>query len=139
MTHPVSIHHINFIVKDLEESVSAYRRMLRLGPFTYDALPKRGVRTARINLGGTWLVLVSPSRLDSVPGQFLKSNGEGFFLLSFGVNDLDAALAYYEDNGAITPGANIRQGLQDWRVIDLKTEDALGAVFHLTDLKNADD
>lgn len=135
MTHPTSIHHINFIVADLEEGVAKYQRLLGLGAFELEDLPERGARTARIQLGETWLVLVAPTRPDSVPGRFLAERGEGFFLLSFGVDDLDAALADYETRGVIEPGANVRSGLMDWRVVDLDTEDALGAMFHLTEVK----
>jgi methylmalonyl-CoA/ethylmalonyl-CoA epimerase len=135
MAHPISIHHINFIVADLEESVAQYQNLLGLGAFEVEDLPERGARTARIQLDGTWLVLVSPTRPDSVPGRFLAARGEGFFLLSFGVSDLDDALADYEARGTLAPGSKIRSGLMDWRVIDLQTEDTLGSMFHLTEVK----
>lgn len=134
MTYPKSIHHINFIVANLEASVSKYQNLLGLGNFEFEDLPERRARTAKINLDGTWLVLVSPTQADSVPGHFLKAKGEGFFLLSFGVKDLESALDFYESNGTVPNGASLRAGLQDWQVIDLKTERALGAKFHLTNL-----
>ena len=134
MAHPVSIHHVNFIVADLEASMAEYQGRLGLGAFEIEDLPARGVRTARINLGGTWLVLVSPTRADSVPGRFLEMQGEGFFLLSFGVRDLENALKFYEANGSLAPGGTIRDGVMDWRVIDLQTQEALGAKFHLTEV-----
>ena len=134
MEHPKSIHHINFIVANLQESIEKYQTLLGLGAFEIEDLPKRGVKTARINLGGTWLVLVSPTRADSVPGQFLKTQGEGFFLLSFGVGDLKSALKYYESNGLLASGSAIRNGILDWRVIDLQTQEAFGAKFHLTEV-----
>ena len=133
MTQPTSIHHINFIVENLEESISQYQTLLGLGSFEIEDLSARGARTARLNLNGVWLVLVSPTRPDSVPGRFLQTHGEGFFLLSFGVNDLDSALKYYEASGIIAPSSAVRKGLMDWRVIDLNTQDALGAMFHLTE------
>ena len=78
MNTPTHIHHINFIVKDLEVQVKRYQDMLGLGEFEFEQLPKRGVATARILLGQTWLVLVSPLRADSLPGRYLQKNGEGF-------------------------------------------------------------
>ncbi len=134
MISPISIHHINFIVSDLEDSVAKYSRILNLGPFDFDSLPDRGARTARVKLGESWLVLVCPTRLDSVPGQFLAAHGEGFFLLSFGVSDLEAALKHYEIAGIVELGSKVRSGLMDWRVFDLQTEEALGVKFHLTEV-----
>lgn len=134
MASPVSIHHINFIVSDLEDGVEKYSRLLRVGPFEFDDLPERGARTAKVKLGESWLVLVSPARSESVPGKFLQAHGEGFFLLSFGINDLDTALEYYENVGVTPPNAKPRSGLMDWRVFDLDTEGTLGAKFHLTEV-----
>ena len=72
-------------------------------------------------------------RADSLPGRYLQENGEGFFLLSLGIKGLDAALKDYEARGVIAPDTAIRDGLMDWRVVDLDTKDALGARFHLTE------
>ena len=137
MTSPTTIHHINFIVEDLEASVERYQRLLRVGPFEFADLPDRSVSTARVLLGETWLVLVSPTHKDSVPGRYLKQRGEGFFLLSFGINNLDQALQNFENHGLLKPNSTIRQGIMDWRVIDLQTEDLLGANFHLTEVNTA--
>lgn len=134
MTSPKTIHHINFIVADLDESVRAYQELLALPAFEFETLPSRGVRTARVNIGGVWLVLVCPEDEACAPGRFLAENGEGFFLLSFGVDDLDAALSAYERQGHTGSGSKPRKGLMNWRVADLDTQDRLGALFHLTEL-----
>lgn len=134
MTQLTSIHHINFVVKDLQASVRSYEKTLGLTGFEYSELPERGVSTARLSLGGVWLVLVSPHNEDSVPGRHLKKHGEGFFLLSFGVNDLEKALAEFAERGTIVSTDIVRQGLLDWRVADLDTGAALGEMFHLTEI-----
>ncbi|MFK8021822.1 MAG: VOC family protein [Pseudomonadales bacterium] len=133
MTTLTTIHHINFIVKDLNASVADYRRVLGLGEFLHEELIERGVSTARILLGGVWLVLVSPHSAHSIPGRYLKENGEGFFLLSFGVNDLKDALAEMATRGTVSNTNIARRGLSDWLVADLNTSASLGAYFHLTE------
>ena len=134
MTQLTSIHHINFVVKDLQASVTAYKQTLGLTDFEFADLPERGVSTARVQLGGVWLVLVSPHDENSVPGRHLKKHGEGFFLLSFGVDDLEASLADFAAHGVIPSPDIIRQGLRDWRIADLDTTAALGEMFHLTEI-----
>lgn len=133
MAQLTSIHHINFVVKDLQASVRAYENTLGLSGFEYAQLPDRGVSTARILLGGVWLVLVSPHNENSVPGRHLKEHGEGFFLLSFGVNDLEEALEEFAERGTISSPDIVRQGILDWRIADLGTAAALGEMFHLTE------
>jgi len=132
MTVLNSIHHINFVVADIETAVEAYQSTLGLGPFEYEELPERGVSTARARVGDVWIVLVSPHDEDSVAGRHLKDHGEGFFLLSFGVDNLDQALTELLQRGTASTGNGARPGILGWRVADLATEDSLGVRFHLT-------
>ena len=127
-----SVHHINFIVADLDDAVQAYQNTLGIGPFEYEELLERGVSTARVRVGEVWIVLVSPQSQDSVAGRYLKDHGEGFFLLSFSVDDLDRAVAEFAQRGATPSNSRVRSGILGWRVADLETEDRLGARFHLT-------
>ncbi len=126
------IHHINFIVADIDTAVEAYQSTLGLGPFEYEELPERGVSTARAQVGDAWIILVSPHDEHSVAGRHLKDHGEGFFLMSFGVDNLDQALTALAQLGAAPTGSSARPGILDWRVADLETEDSLGVRFHLT-------
>ena len=132
MTVLNSVHHINFIVADIDAAVEAYQSRLGLGPFEYEELPERGVSTARAQVGDAWIVLVSPHDEDSVAGRHLKDHGEGFFLMSFGVDNLDEALVEFTRRGAIPAGSSVRSGILGWQVADLETEDSLGVRFHLT-------
>jgi methylmalonyl-CoA/ethylmalonyl-CoA epimerase len=127
-----SIHHINFIVADLDAAVQAYQNILGIGPFEYKKLPKRGVSTARVRVGDVWIVLVSPQCENSVAGRYLKAHGDGFFLMSFGVDNLDQAMAELAQRGALPTDRTARAGILDWQVVDLETEDILGVRFHLT-------
>lgn len=132
MTVINSIHHINFIVADIDAAVEAYQSRLGLGPFEYEELPDRSVSTARALVGGVWLVLVSPQREDSEAGRYLKNHGEGFFLMSFGVDNLDQAMVELAQRGATPVDRRARSGILGWRVADLETEDSLGVRFHVT-------
>ncbi len=110
------IHHLNFIVRDLEASLPAWERLLGCEATRRDALPERGVVAARFRLGPTWLVLVQPTRTDSVPGRFLAEHGEGFFLLSFAV---DSLAAEEERLGEAAFASVPRPGADGWQVRDL--------------------
>jgi methylmalonyl-CoA/ethylmalonyl-CoA epimerase len=127
-----SIHHINFIVADLNAAVQAYQEVLGIGPFEFAELPQRGVSTARVRVGEVWIVLVSPQCEDSVAGRYLEAHGDGFFLMSFGVDNLDRAMAELAQRGALPADRTAHTGILDWRVADLETEDSLGVRFHLT-------
>lgn len=124
-----SIHHINFVVADLDASVSAYQDVLGIGPFQREELPERCVSTARVQIGDIWVVLVSPHQDDCDVGRYLAAHGEGFFLMSFGVDDLDRAIGALAARGTVAGDA--RAGLLDWQVADLNTEKSLGVRYQV--------
>ncbi len=126
------IHHINLLVADLDHALALWRRQLGLADFIEDSLEGRGVRTARIRLGETWLVLVQPVS-EGEPMRQLRERGEGLFLLSLGVSDLDQAVAKVKEGGGDTTSAEPRRGLENWRVIDLDPSLIAGAPVQLAE------
>ena len=111
---PRGIHHVNFIVRDLDAAIPHFEETLGLDPFEVVDHAARGARVARSRVGESWFVLVSPYDPDSVPGRFLEEHGEGFFLLSLGVDEVEEP----------------RDGILDWQVEDLG--ELHGANFQVT-------
>lgn len=128
-----SIHHINFVFRDLDAAVRHFESVLGLGPFRVEELDERGAVTARALIGETWLVLVSPTREDSVPGRFLQEHGEGFFLLSFGVADIDKTIAAMKGRLNGSDFGDVRTGAGKWRIADLPADQTLGIPLQLTE------
>ncbi len=117
------IHHINFIVRDLEAAVPVYERILGQPVTRRDHLSDRGVDIARFELGHTWLILVQPVKQGTEPARFLDEQGEGFFLLSFDVESVaDAA-----PTSGVAPQGPSRDGLDDWHIQDLDPAATFGA------------
>jgi len=125
------IHHLNFVVRDLDAACERFRVLLELQEFERIDHAPRGAHIARAKLGESWLVLVCPYDPDSVPGRHLAEHGEGFFLLSVGSDDFDGHLAELADRGALAAPAEVRSGILDWRIADLPS--ACGALLQLTD------
>ena len=125
------IHHLNFLVRDLEVAVQRYQQLLGVSEVLYGDLAGREVRTARFRVGDVWWVLVQPTTTGSVAARHLEQHGEGFFLLSLEVASLDAAMAQVTSAGGEFTSAEPRQGLADWQVIDLNAEQFFGAQLQL--------
>lgn len=126
------IHHLNFIVRDLDAAVPVWEKLLGVPVARRDVLTERGVIAARFRLGETWLVLVQPTRPDSVPGRFLAAHGEGFFLLSLGVESLAGEQARLGDAAFSGP---VRTGADGWQVRDLNRALVAGVQLQLTEEK----
>jgi methylmalonyl-CoA/ethylmalonyl-CoA epimerase len=123
------VHHINFIVRDLEAAVVGWERILGRGVDARHRLEKRGVDTARFDLGGTWVVLVQPTG-PGAPADYLAANGEGFFLLALDADSLDAEA---ERLGPSLLRGDTRTGLDGWRVRDLEVGQTFGAQLQLAE------
>ena len=127
------VHHINFLVCDLNKAVENYQNFLGFSGFVFDSIESRAVKTARIKLADTWLVLVQPLDEESEPAKHLAKFGEGFFLMSFATNDLKTDVGRLTNNDVDMQSFVKRQGLENWSVIDLPTEQFFGAQLQLTE------
>lgn len=125
------VHHINFLVKDLEQAIERYQRLLGITISELDELPARGVRTARVRLGETWIVLVQPTGSDGVPARHLAQHGEGFFLISYQVDDLAIAAEKVAASSETAITAKPRKGLDDWQLLDLPAGELFGVSTQL--------
>lgn len=125
------IHHINFVVRDLQTAAERFGRLLGQSPGPVERLPGRGVEIVRFRLGDAWLVLVHPVDPDSVPGRYLAEHGEGFFLLSCQVPDAMAAAAELDQAGFRVLQDRPRRGLDDWQVMDIDPDDLFGINLQL--------
>ncbi len=85
------VHHINFLVADLDEAGDRYKDHFGLKSVEFEMLPARGAATARFDLNGVWIVLGQPVDDESEPARVLRQQGEGVFMVSFEVNDLEDA------------------------------------------------
>jgi methylmalonyl-CoA/ethylmalonyl-CoA epimerase len=126
------VHHINFIVEDLADGIRRFQAILDKPPERTDTLAERGALTASFKLGDTWLVLVQPTRADSTPGRHLAEHGEGFFLLSLETEDLAGEAARIDTTGVVAMAmSEPRQGIKNWRVMDLQPSDTWGEQVQL--------
>ena len=122
-----NVHHINFLVKELDKAVVAFSQLSNSQP-KYEQLPNRGANTARFQLGGTWLVFVSPTDDDGTIASILREKGEGIFLISFGSNDI---LRTLEGLSKTSCRGELRKGLANWHVQDVSLEYNFGPILQL--------
>jgi methylmalonyl-CoA/ethylmalonyl-CoA epimerase len=128
-----NVHHINLLVKDLDVAVQRYQHTLGIKDMLFGDLSQRGVRTARFQVGDTWIVLVQPTDADGVPGRHLAEHGEGVFLLSLEVESVVEAVADISARGGQFLSEKPRQGLENWQVVDLDPQQFFGAQLQLVE------
>jgi len=130
------VHHVNFVVHDLEVAVTKYRELFSLENCEFLDHPHRLVKTARFKVGETWIILLQPLDSESPPGKHLQQHGEGFFLISYEVEDLSAAMKNFKDKGGTLRDEQARAGILNWRVADIDPDSTSGALIQLVEEKN---
>jgi methylmalonyl-CoA/ethylmalonyl-CoA epimerase len=133
---PKRIHHINFVVHDLEAAVLKYQTLFGLGDCEYLDHPHRPVLTARFKIGESWIILLQPLDAESPPALHLQEHGEGFFLVSYEVDDLDGAVERVVKNGGVLRDNQARPGILNWKVVDLDPDSTFGFLMQLTEEKD---
>ena len=96
------IDHICFAVRDLAAARKRYEEDLGLEPDVVYTSEKEKIRVARYYVGEVALELMEPTTPDSDVGRFLEKKGEGFFLISYRVDDVDKALQELADKDVQT-------------------------------------
>jgi methylmalonyl-CoA/ethylmalonyl-CoA epimerase len=96
-----SVHGINIAVSDLDRWTQQYEQVLGVDSVAVDedgfAFP--GMRGSSFDLGGFNLNLITSADPSTSVGRFLARNGDGFFLLSLRVDDVDQAGVQLRDSG----------------------------------------
>lgn len=130
MSHINSIHHINYVVKDLDINTTYYEKLLGCKPIV-EELEGRNVKTARFPIGDAWIVLVQPLSEEGEVARILAERGEGLFLLSLGVDDLNSSLNDLAERGIQPDSKGPRKGLDTWSIHDLDCPSGLAPVLQL--------
>lgn len=105
------IDHVGIVVKDLETALATYSRNFG---FLADGsrggeVPAMGIKNAFMPVGESDLEFIQPLTSDGPVAQFAAERGEGTFMLSIEVDDIDAAVEHLRGLGART--GNLANGV----------------------------
>jgi methylmalonyl-CoA/ethylmalonyl-CoA epimerase len=93
------IDHICFAVKDLDRIMRTYQEDLGLMPTVEYTALSESIRVARYYIGNVAVEFMEPTTPESDVGRFVQQRGEGFFLISYKVDNLDEAMAELRAKG----------------------------------------
>ncbi|MGB4863149.1 MAG: methylmalonyl-CoA epimerase [Tepidiformaceae bacterium] len=86
------IHHVGVVVKSADEAMKFYRDALGLKVTADRVIEDQGVRGVLLEIGGSEIELLEPTRDDTGVAKFLASRGEGMHHICFESDDVDAEL-----------------------------------------------
>jgi methylmalonyl-CoA/ethylmalonyl-CoA epimerase len=86
------IDHICFAVKNLDQAVKTYEEKLDLIPDLTYVDENEKIRVARYYIGDVAIELMESTAPDGEVAKFIRRRGEGFYLISFKVDDVEKEL-----------------------------------------------
>ncbi len=96
----MKLDHIGVAVKNLEESLRRWSKILKLTARGIEEIKERGVRVAHLDVaGGPSIELVTPFGAGSPVEKFLNERGEGIHHFCFEVNDIKKTMEEMKKQG----------------------------------------
>ena len=105
------IHHLGFVVEDLDAAVATYERLLQATVIDRATHETQGVEAVAMQVGGGHIELLHPLSEDSPVGEFIAKRGPGMHHVAYEVDDLPAELDRLGEEGAELIDDAPREGL----------------------------
>ena len=128
---PNYIEHIGIAVKNLEEGIAYYEKVLGLKCYSIEEVKEQKVKTAFFKVGETKLELLEATSEDSPIAKFIAKKGEGVHHIAFAVNDLQSKLIEVENSGVKLIDKTPRKGAEGLNIGFLHPKSTLGVLTEL--------
>jgi methylmalonyl-CoA/ethylmalonyl-CoA epimerase len=107
---PSHIEHIGIAVKNLEDSIRLYEKILGLKCYKVEEVQEQKVRTAFFVIGQTKIELLETTDPEGPIGKFIEKRGEGIHHIAFAVDNLAEQLIHAEKEGVTLIDNHPRKG-----------------------------
>lgn len=126
------IEHLGIAVKNLEQAIPYYEKVLGLKCYNIEEVADQKVRTAFFKVGQTKIELLEPTSEDSTIAKFIEKRGEGIHHLAFAVADgVAEALAQCETEDVQLIDKAPRKGAEGLNIAFLHPKSTMGVLTEL--------
>ncbi len=132
---PTHIEHIGIAVKNLEEAIPYYEKVLGLECYSIEEVKDQKVKTAFFKVGHTKIELLESTDPEGPIGKFIEKKGEGIHHIAFAVDDVNQALNDAENNGVRLIDKTGRKGAEGLNIGFLHPKSTFGVLTELCDNK----
>ena len=116
------INHVGVIVKDLDQSLKQYDKLLKLRATTVMEGLNGKVRVAFVHVGDDEIELIQPLDLETPLGKFLQTHGPGIHHISLTTDNIDGEVDRMRKEGVVFDQQEPRVGVHGVRIIFTKPE-----------------
>jgi methylmalonyl-CoA/ethylmalonyl-CoA epimerase len=130
------IEHIGIAVRNLENAISFYEKVLGLKCYKIENIPDQKVRTAFLRVGETKLELLESTDSEGPIGKFIEKKGEGLHHIAFAVEGIEEQLAHATKMGIQLIDNEPRKGADNLEIAFLHPRTTAGVLIELCEDKH---
>ena len=107
----IKIDHIGIAVKNLDEAIKKYQKVLGIEPDEVIRSPEMDMGVAMYSLNDVKIEVMEPTKQEGPIARFIDSRGEGIHHICFEVEDIDEKINYLLGEGIRLVDEKARQGI----------------------------
>ena len=124
------IEHIGIAVKDLNEAVERFSKLLNTSPYKTEKVESEGVSTVFFETGESKVELLESTDPNGPIGKYISKKGEGIHHIAFDVDDIQSEMERLKGEGFDVIG-DIREGADNELVCFIHPKSANGVLIEL--------
>lgn len=128
-----AVDHVAVVVEDLDDAIAEHRELFGVLVDHRDELHDEDAEVAFLTVGGSAIMLVSPTSDDSPYAEFLAEGGPGLHHIGYRVDDCAAALEALAEAGRDLIDDEPRPGPRGSKVAFVSPETTFGVLVQLVE------
>ena len=125
------IEHIGIAVKDINEAILKYTKLLGVEPYKTENVESEGVTTVFFQVGESKIELLAATNEESAIAKFIAKKGEGIHHIAFGVDDIHAERERVANNGLTNINLEPKKGADNKWISFIHPKDTCGTLVEL--------
>lgn len=125
------IEHIGIAVKNLEQSIPLYEKILNAPCYKQEVVASEYVATAFFQNGPNKIELLSATQDDSTIARFIEKKGEGIHHIAFEVSDIHAEIERLKKEGFVFINDQPKEGADNKMICFLHPKHTNGVLIEL--------
>ena len=125
------IEHIGIAVRDIEESIELYEKLLKTTCYNTESVESEGVKTAFFRVGESKIEILAATNQDSTIKKFIEKNGEGVHHIAFSVENIEQEIDRLQEEGFILISEKPKKGADNRIIAFLHPRSTKGVLIEL--------
>jgi methylmalonyl-CoA/ethylmalonyl-CoA epimerase len=126
------VHHIAYVVADLDGMVEMMERVFGMKPFRRETIEKAGQEVALYEMeGGATLEVIRPLHEETIWAEFVRQHGDGIHHIGYSVDGINDRLKELEARGVALKDNEARMSGVGWMVASVDPKSTNGLWFQL--------